>query len=357
MGRFILSLFLSLLIFHSQFASASGSVFMPPQPAPLFGPWFEGWYIRVVDSSNHLSFATITTTGTHEKKFLMSEPYPPGYKAFVFAPKNPREAFSVEEFPKQTQLIRPGLVPRKELWKASGGSELTLSGLDLRMNESSYRIEISFGQHTPWNPQNVNWGPAGVAGFLPMLPLQWFVVSTKTEVTYRITKPDGTKIQGQGFAHIEKNWGKTFPQAWMWIQGISKNGEHQLAIAGGPLKLGPSTLTTFLVGVRGPDLSVDINPAQGPQVKYETWSDPCNGRFRIRAKNLRYKVEVLASAPRETFVPLAIPTSQGYLKNLAQESFYSTVRVKVWDFGKLIYKHEHSASALEFGADYICPLN
>jgi hypothetical protein len=354
MRAFLKILILVTMIAQNSLAANADSRFMRPQPAPLFGPWFEGWYIRVVDAEKNYSFATITTTSTHENTFLPSQNVLPGYKALVVAPPDSAKTFSVEEFPEATELIR-SQPQSSELWQSSDGSLLTSNGLDLKMLESNHRVEIQFtGEHTSWNKNNPDWGPAGLAGFSRLLPLQWFVVSTKTPVTYKVTRPDGQVDEGSGFAHIEKNWGKTFPKAWMWIQGISEDSEHQLANAGGPLGLGPVQITAFLVGVRAPGIHVNIHPAQGPQVKYKTWSNPCEGKFKLRANNLRYTVEVTARAPLETFVPLAIPTKKGYLPNLAQESFYSTIQVKVWDQRRLVYEHQYTASALEFGADYIC---
>lgn len=347
--KFIL---ISCLSMQNAQARDDESRYMKPQTPPFSGPWFEGWYIRVVDQEKKLSFATISTTSTHEKIPLELNQVLPGYKAFVFAPEDSALTYSREEFPQETQLVTDSSSDAL-LWQDSVGSSLTSDRLDLVMPESSHRIEVNFGEHTPWSKKNIDWGPAGLAGQIPILPLQWFVVSTKTPVSYKLTTPQGV-LEGTGYAHIEKNWGKAFPKAWMWLQGLSDDGEHQLAIAGGPLKLGPATITAFLVGVRGPNVRVDIQPSQGPQVKYKTWSEPCAGKFKLRAKNWRYKVEVTASAPIDSFVPLAIPTKNGYLPNLAQESFYSTINVKVWEFGRLAYEHEFTSSALEFGADYIC---
>jgi hypothetical protein len=49
--------------------------------------------------------------------------------------------------------------------------------------------------------------PQGLLHLLPGLGLHWYVHSTLTRVAYHVQLPDGKQLAGEGWAHVEKNWG------------------------------------------------------------------------------------------------------------------------------------------------------
>jgi hypothetical protein len=49
--------------------------------------------------------------------------------------------------------------------------------------------------------------PQGLLHLLPGLGLHWYVHSTLTRVMYNVKLPDGQRLAGEGWAHVEKNWG------------------------------------------------------------------------------------------------------------------------------------------------------
>ncbi len=55
--------------------------------------------------------------------------------------------------------------------------------------------------------------------------LHWYVYSLATPVTWAFHDPQMTDepLTGEGFAHMEKNWGRAFPDKWVWAQGMRLN--------------------------------------------------------------------------------------------------------------------------------------
>lgn len=49
--------------------------------------------------------------------------------------------------------------------------------------------------------------PQGLLHLVPGLGLDWYVHSTLTRVGYDLQLPDGQNLTGEGWAHVEKNWG------------------------------------------------------------------------------------------------------------------------------------------------------
>ncbi|RZA09268.1 MAG: hypothetical protein EOP11_02235, partial [Proteobacteria bacterium] len=106
------------------------SRFMMPQPKPSHGPWYEGWYVRVTDPENNLSFATISTGDTPEKIALDENSVLPGYVAFLHQLDAAGSTTSVEYFPKRTQLIQNDKAKGKFVWQAEGFGTVADTGVE-----------------------------------------------------------------------------------------------------------------------------------------------------------------------------------------------------------------------------------
>jgi len=54
--------------------------------------------------------------------------------------------------------------------------------------------------------------PEGALQAIPGVGLHWYVHTTRAPVKYWLQLPDGSTSEGQGVAHMEKNWGASFPR-------------------------------------------------------------------------------------------------------------------------------------------------
>ena len=68
--------------------------------------------------------------------------------------------------------------------------------------------------------------PASTAGFAAAVPaaltgLHWFVHSLATPMRFSLCQPGVPVVHGAAVAHFEKNWGRSFPSAWIWAQGLN----------------------------------------------------------------------------------------------------------------------------------------
>ena len=51
-------------------------------------------------------------------------------------------------------------------------------------------------------------------------------------------------------AHIERNWGDSFPTGWVWAQASAPFGEAFLVLTGGRFVIGPITTDSHVIGLR-----------------------------------------------------------------------------------------------------------
>jgi hypothetical protein len=85
-------------------------------------------------------------------------------------------------------------------------------------------------------------------------------------MSYSLVQGGAAAVHGAAAAHMEKNWGRSFPGAWYWAQGVQLEGSQgggggaapaaraAFALAGGkpPAPLVPQRLVPpmWLLGVR-----------------------------------------------------------------------------------------------------------
>ena len=336
------------LLFGRAAATRSASRFLLPQAKPARGPWYEGWYVRVTDAKKDFSFATISTSDTPREIPLELGTVLPGYLAFVYREPGAPLTRTREFFPERT-FARLNPPDRDFSWTAEGFGQLTEREVEFTLPEGE-EISIRFGERRPWNAGWTEGGPAGLGLYLPGSPVYWYVDSIGTPVEYRVKLASGQVVEGRGLAHVEKNWGRIFPRAWMWLQGISAGGDDYVALAGGVLPLvGSLEVTGYYVGYRSPRVEMDIRPDQ--LSRYETEIDAARGRFRVDAYNLWQRIRIEAEADPASFGPVSIPTPNGYTSNGGIESFSASIRASAYRAGKIIDEISLEGGALEFGAD------
>lgn len=329
---------------------------MRPHAVAAEGPWFEGWYYRLSDHRQRLSLAVIGTAAFQNGATI------PGYKAILFQHPQENRLLSFEDFP--VSQLSMTEAPHDFRWEADSAN--WLSRTEVRMesrnpeNGDRIRIEIRRTSQVPWS-QFSWWGPSGWAHLLKSLPLHWYVDNIGGQATYRVELERHGVLEvftGEAPFHQEKNWGRAFPQSWIWVQGHSADNNSHIALAGGRTTLAGIPLTTYLFGYRSPEVNVDLNLALDPATLFKLKTEPCKGELTFRGQNQFHRVVLIAKAPLDSFNFVSIPTEKGYEKDGGIESFIADVTVEIYlrpltffSREKLLIKEVLPLSALEFGAD------
>lgn len=340
--------------------------FLPHQPSEP-GPWFEGWYIRVTDHTAHRSFAVI---GASELKPNQNSKNFSGYLSVLIQDGEGRPTQSIESFPKKTALKKYSRLGTSEedgfVWSASEQGHITDQGIDVSIGDQ-VEVKANFKKHNRhWDPYWNSWGPEGFGTFIKLIPLHWFVHSLDSPTVYQLKykNEDGHIVEHKsiGSAHIEKNWGKAFPKAWMWLQGYDVESGASLALAGGILSLGPFNIKTYLVGYKSKKVNADFQIGQLFDANFQDKIDPCRGQYILEASNGEYLMKLKASADPKSFGTVSIPTENGYKSHGGMESFSAEIDVEIYQnswiqksFQKnlLVEKRKITRAALEFGAEYM----
>lgn len=165
-------------------------------------PYFEGWYFKLVDGARRNAFAVI-----------------PG----IYRDHNPArdEAFVMLLDGRSQQVVyhryaAAEFAAARDTFHIRVGPNLF--GADfLTLNLPQWRGHLSFLGRTPWP---VSWAAPGIMGWYGWFPMECYhgVVSIDHALHGRLMAGDERIDFSGGRGYIEKDWGRNFPQTWIWLQ-------------------------------------------------------------------------------------------------------------------------------------------
>ena len=170
-------------------------------------PFFEGWYYKIVDATEEQRFAIIPGV------FLSDDP--DRHHAFV------------QVLDGQTGHSTYHRYPPQEFWAAEGELDLHIGpnrftaehlSLQIESSEVEIRGELRFRDLHPWPVTLSSPGIMGWYAWVPFMETYHGVVSLDHEIQGALTV-DGRLVDWTGGrGYIEKDWGQSFPAAWIWFQ-------------------------------------------------------------------------------------------------------------------------------------------
>jgi hypothetical protein len=184
-------------------------IWKPEMPQVKFGTTnhFEGWYFKMIDSTEKNAIAVIPGVSFGANKddshsFVQ-----------VLDGRNSRShyyKFPIDEFSSSSQDFDISIEQNKFSLK---GINLSLEG-----DGGSALGELSFGKIIPWPVRRLSPGAMGPFRFVPRLQCLHGILGFDHEVQGSLTI-DGRHIDfSNGRGYIEKDWGREFPSAWIWMQ-------------------------------------------------------------------------------------------------------------------------------------------
>jgi hypothetical protein len=170
-------------------------------------PFFEGWYYKLVDASEQYRYAVIPGI------FLSDEP--DKHHAFVQVMDGVTGRASYHRYPPEA------------FWAAEGEFDLRIGpngfaedhlSLDIESPELVLRGELRLRGIVPWPVTLSSPGIMGWYAWVPTMECYHGVVSLDHEIEGELTINGRQVGFSGGRGYTEKDWGKSFPAAWIWLQ-------------------------------------------------------------------------------------------------------------------------------------------
>ena len=170
--------------------------------------YFEGWYNKIVDASADHIYAIIPTIALNKKEqtshaFIQ---YLDGVNAIAEYFKYPLEDFENLSNKKYEIRIRKNY--------------FSLDRIHIDINQQGYRIKGDLEYIDPilWPKKFMQPGVMGWFSYIPFMETYHGMVSMNHEIRGSLSINRGTVNFNNGKGYIEKDWGKSFPSAWIWTQ-------------------------------------------------------------------------------------------------------------------------------------------
>lgn len=170
-------------------------------------PYFEGWYFKIIDNMGNHRYAVIpgislSTGGGGPHCFVQTLDGSTGITDYH---SYPLDAFRAARHSLDIQ-IGPNSFTSKGIYLDLPDGNLPMSG------------RIDFSQLQPWP---VSWHSPGIMGWyawVPFMECYHGVLSFDHKLNGSLTINDNQVSFTEGRGYIEKDWGKSFPSSWVWMQ-------------------------------------------------------------------------------------------------------------------------------------------
>ncbi len=295
------------------------------------GNFFEGWYFKLIDRERKRSCAVIpgvSLAGKAEK--------PHAFIQFLFG-KEMRSDNFIYDFDRFRY-------DKKRFDLHLGGSHFSSDSisLDLVSPENRIRGEVRFLESFKWPSSLLSPGIMGPVTFVPFMECYHGVVSMDHLLEGQL------EVNGQrwdftgGRGYIEKDWGRSFPQAWIWMQSnsFSEPGvSFMLSVARIPW-LGRS-FTGFLCGLLRDGELLRFTTYKMARIRtVEVSSDA----VRVEIAMSRFLLKVFAR--RTGGAPLLSPV-RGSMRGRINETLTSEISIELYENGRPVFKDTGSDAGLE----------
>ncbi len=290
------------------------------------GPFFEGWYVKLVAPGGR---TVLLIPGVFERGI---DPH-----AFVmFAATGAADAHRIRL---PTTAFRGA---EGSFDVAVGPNRFNGGGVDIDIPHEtlSLRGSVSFGELTPWPVTRRAPGCMGWYGWMPFLECYHGVVSMSHELSGSLEVAGESVDFDGGRGYIETDWGRNFPDTWVWVHAFVDEASVMVSIARVPF-LGGS-FPGFLAAVRLPS---------GETVRFATWTgariarletDDTTARVVLEDDEWRLEVDAEVAHP----VELAGPSSQG-MDRTVTEGIDCPVSVRLSHHGDLVLEGEAEGGGAE----------
>lgn len=292
--------------------------------------FFEGWYTRITSPSGR-SYAFIIGIAKGNDPHAFIQVVDGAKNKYHYHP------FSFDAFNSRKGTLELNL----------SGNSLSYHRLTLNLTGTQGDIlgSIRFSNINRWSSRDLFPGSMGVLAEIPGLECysQVCVISGSVRGSLWI---EGEMIDFTGGeVYMEKNWGKSFPEWWLWCQSsLFEDRRCSFTLSIGHVPVQSTSFTGLLACIMVDGKKYKFTTPTGATMKLYRREKGCKGALYSLTHKLVFSVEsdkgITCNAPR-----------MGNMTSSVVESLSADLKVKLYcrRTGKLIYSGVSTCAGLEMG--------
>ncbi len=270
--------------------------------------YFEGWYFKVINEAETKVFAFIpgVTMDKDGNQHSLIQVLNGKEKTAVY------HKFSIKDFSAEPGRFLISLSKNKF---SANQIDIDLPGITGQLN---------FSENIPWPNKIYSPGIMGSFAFVPFMNCFHSVVSLDNRIIGKLTINNEIVDFTNGRGYIEKDWGRSFPEAFVWMQSNHFNEPGvslKVTVAKVPWLL--KSFTGFIGGLW----------LRNKLYKFTSYNSSSLRKFSITKRyvqlvmeNKNYRIEIVAYRDKETTIASPIG---GLLDGSIEESMAVEVEVRL----------------------------
>lgn len=272
--------------------------------------YFEGWYFKVVNAAETKAFAFIPGIAMDERG---------NKQAFVQVLDGKKKTATYHRF--DFSSFRP--IAKKFIVDIADNS---FSENHIRLNLPDLKGELNFSGNIRWPKPFYSPGIMGPYAFAPFMECYHGIVSMDHSINGGLIIDNSTIDFSNGRGYIEKDWGRSFPSAYFWLQ-TNHFSEPGISIKASVAKIPwiRKSFVGFIAGLWLKDKLYRFTTYNNTQLR-KSFADA--EKLEIVLENKNHLLEILASRDKAT--ALASPIL-GLMDGRIEESMTAKTEVRLFD--------------------------
>lgn len=294
--------------------------------------YFEGWYYKVITEDKKHSVAIIcgisySKDGRDNHAFIQFFETITGQTGYF---RFPVKMFHADDKYLDVQI---------------GENRFTKNGIFVNLQNESLQIQgkLDFDNIVSYPSTLLEPGIMGPFSYLPFMECYHGVVNIH-QTTSGYLKINAEPISFEnGYGYVEKDWGKSFPKGWVWMQSNHfENEEVSFMFSMATVPLAKATFTGFIGYLKLGEKFYRFATYTGAKVVYHRKHDNC---LDLVIQSWKYEIHIRAVHHQ---IGKLIAPHNGRMDRIIEESIDSELYLKFYDRkGNLIYKGIGKNAGLE----------
>jgi len=290
--------------------------------------YFEGWYFKIVSENGNDALAIIPGIAMDEQG---------NKQAFIQVLDGKRKTAEYYKFPFES------FTPSKKSFEISIGNNL-FSSKHVQLDLEHIKGVLNFTENIPWPKRLWSPGIMGPYSFVPFMECYHGIVSMDHQIEGSLILNGNSINFTNGKGYLEKDWGKSFPSAYIWMQSNHfMNADVSLKCSIAKIPWMGTSFVGFIAGLWWNNQLIRFTTYNQSNIQ-KSFADL--EHVIVILENSRYELEIIAV--RDTPTALASPIL-GLMDGRIEETMNAVLHVKLTEkkSGKILYIDKGKHGGLE----------
>ncbi|SCJ61327.1 Uncharacterised protein [uncultured Clostridium sp.] len=297
--------------------------------------FFEGWYFKIVTKDRKHTLAIIPGISLSKDSHSFIQVLQ-GEKNLYNYIRYPTFKFSYSNSPFSVNIDQ---------------SSFSFKRLLLNIRNENLKIigALYFDNLVPWKDSTINPGSMGFYNYLKFMECYSQVCALDGDIQGVMTINDELIDFHGGKVYIEKNWGRSFPVEWLWVQSNTfKDSRATVTCSLGEIPFPLKNFRGFLIGVTVDNIFFPFTTMNRSKLDLKIENNDI--LLTVIHKNLRLSIKTITD--NNSFI-LCYGPQDGQMVPFVRETLTAKVEMELVDIKNnvLIYSGESSNTGVEFGGN------